>query len=148
MKKNKKKMSALAALILAILGIFMFSRGATLYKATEIPFPYDPNMVQYKLLGGIQGRANTDFVYDVNCYDPDGDPFVVGILGPPANMTITENTTTGKWDIGWRPEIPGIYYVDVEAIDIPPPPLTPLSARGTIIFNVLVGNRPPELIPR
>lgn len=137
-----------ALLIVTIILFIRFSKGADLYSVPDIPFGYDPNNIQYKLLGGIEGRAGTEFIYDVNCYDPDGDDFVIGIVNPQTGMTITENTLTGKWDIAWIPAGPGLYYIDVEATDIPPPGNTPLSARGTILFNILPGNRPPVLVPR
>jgi len=144
---NKRILMVLTVLAIIVAFVLM-SRGAVLYKAADIPFAYDAASVQYELQGGIEGRAGTEFVWDQKCTDPDGDPFVIAIINPEPGMTITENTSTGRWDIKWTPTTPGTYTIDIEAIDIPPPGNQPLSARGTVVFNVLLGNRAPDLEPR
>ena len=53
---------------------------ASIYGPTAIPFTYDPNAVDYKLLGGINVRAGQEVIVAIKCYDPDGDAFSIRVL--------------------------------------------------------------------
>ena len=136
-------------LIIAILMFLMVigAFGAAIWKPENIPYTYDPNVPNYKVLGGIDMRAGESVVVDVNCYDPDGDPFTIEVLSPyPAGMTWHNGES---WVLEWTPTAAqeGLWYIDVEAKDQPPDPNDALTDRGTYIFRVRPLNRPPILLP-
>lgn len=133
-------------IILCLLFGAELSGSGSVYHPTGIPFEYDPNAVDYKLLGGIDVRAGQEVIVDVNCYDPDGDPFTIEVLNWQAGMNCTNGTT---WRLIWRPTAlqEGLHYINIEAKDAPPDPNDSLTDRGTLVFNVRPRNRPPILLP-
>jgi len=130
--------------VLCLIGVGLGS--VHTYPPANIPFPYDPNAVTYKLLGGIDARAGQEIIVDVNCYDPDGDPFSIRILNWQAGMQCTNGTT---WRLIWTPtaEQEGLHYINVEAWDFPPDPNDSLTDKGTFVFNIRPRNRAPILLP-
>jgi hypothetical protein len=136
-------MKKIAGIIILSLLTFSIVVGQV-YKPENIPFEYDPDKLNYKLLGGVDIRAGQNVVVDVNCYDPDGDPFTIDVLNPQDGMALTNGD---KWQLSWTPNNAGVFYINVEAKDIPPDPNDSLTDRGTLIFNVKPRNRPPILRP-
>lgn len=156
-----KRTSILITLVIAA-GVLLFAFFNTMranpvfYKPGSILFPYDPNIANNKLLGGIEARAGTTIIVDVNCYDPDNDPFVVGIMNPPQGMIISghahdpnDPNDFSSWQVVWTPTYfqDGLHYVDLMAMDIPPPASTAMTDEGTLIFLIGPQNRAPELRP-
>ena len=144
-----KKLKWLGAALVVVLFLMIVMRlwsAPSIYGPMAIPFPYDPNAVEYKLLAGVDVRVGREAVVDVNCYDPDGDPFSVRVLNWQAGMNCTNGTT---WRLRWTPidGQEGLHYVNIEAWDFPPDPNDALTDRGTLVFNVRPRNRPPVLLP-
>ncbi len=144
-----RKITILILLSISILCLLIGSGvfgSPIVYPPNAIPFPYDPNVVMYKLLGGIDVRAGQEGIVDVNCYDPDGDPFSIRILNWQAGMNCTKGTT---WRLKWTPTNlqQGLHYINIEAWDFPPDPNDSLTDKGTLVFNVRPRNRPPILLP-
>lgn len=141
-----KKSYLASTILIMLLSVSLGVRAATVYPPTEIPFDYDPNSVEYKLLGGIDARAGQPLVVDINCYDPDGDPFSIKVLNEQSGMICTNGTT---WRLKWTPNLTqeGLHYINIEAWDSPPNLDNSLTDRGTLVFNVRPRNRPPVLSP-
>lgn len=144
-----KKISALILLLAGVLFLLISSGvfgSPVVHPPANIPFPYDPNAVEYKLLAGIDVRAGQEVIVDVNCYDPDDDPFSIRILNWQTGMQCTNGTA---WKLKWTPTTKqeGLHYINVEAWDFPPDPNDSLTDRGTYVFNVRPRNRAPILLP-
>ncbi len=144
-----RKISVLILLSISILFLLISSGvfgSGVVYPPTNIPFPYDPNAVIYKLLGGADVRAGQEVIVDVNCYDPDGDAFSIRVLNWQAGMNCTNGTS---WRLIWTPtnSQEGLHYINIEAWDFPPDPNDSLTDKGTFVFNVRPRNRPPILLP-
>jgi hypothetical protein len=138
-----------AGILFLLLGVRLWG-SASIYRPTAIPFPYDPNAVQYKLLGGINVRAGQEVVVDINCYDPDGDAFSIRVLNWQSGMNLTISTDPNNpTKLKWAPtaEQAGLHYINIEAWDFPPDPNDSLTDRGTYVFNIRPRNRPPILLP-
>jgi hypothetical protein len=155
-------MSSLITIGITMVIIFiavMSTRADTIfYKPGNIPFYYDVEEVPNKLLGGIESRAGVTIVIDVNCYDPDDDPFKVELTGSvPEGMYIqghahdpNEPSDFSEWKIYWTPiatQQEGVYYVHLKATDVPPVGNTAMTDTGTLVYKINPGNRPPELRP-
>jgi len=134
------------SIILCLLLSNKISGSGDIYSPDEIPFEYDPNAVEYKILGGINVRAGQEVIVDVNCYDPDGDAFAIRVLNWQSGMICTNGDI---WKLKWTPteQQEGLHYINVEAWDFPPDPNDSLTDRGTYIFNVRPRNQPPILLP-
>lgn len=145
LSKTIKAFTILVVLII-IVYVSLGVRAASIYPPDNIPFSYDPNIVNYKLIGGVDVRAGQEVIVDVNCYDPDNDPFMIEVLTWKAGMNCTNGTA---WRLKWTPgtEQSGLHYVDIQAKDFPPDPNDFLTDRGTIVFNVRPRNRAPILLP-
>lgn len=127
------------------------------YKPDRIPFTYDPNQIENKLLGGIESRAGIIIIVDVNCYDPDNDPFKIEFIGTsPEGMFLqghahdpNDPNDFSEWKIYWTPvsQQQGLYYVHIKATDIPPVGSVPKSDEGTLVYFINPENRPPVLLP-
>ena len=109
-----KKCYVVAIGLILLLSVSLGIGAATVYPPDNIPFLYDPNSVEYKLLGGIDVRAGQEVIVDVNCYDPDGDPYSIRVLNWQAGMNCTNGTT---WRLKWTPtaEQEGLHYIHIEA---------------------------------
>ena len=134
---------AITVVILALMTLAV-NGTAEVYPPENIPFEYDP--AEYKLLGGVEVRAGQSVVVEINCHDPDGDPFTIEVLNPQSGMTWTNGD---GWKLNWTPLSlhEGIHYINIEAKDAPPDPNDALTDRGTIVFKVNPRNRPPILRP-
>ena len=146
-----KKMLLLLVVVIWLLVIVVWVQGsASIYGPTAIPFPYDPNAVQYKLLGGIDVRAGQEVIVDVNCYDPDGDAYSIRVLNWQSGMNLTvSNDPNNLTKLKWTPidAQAGLHYINIEAWDFPPDPNDSLTDIGTYVFNVRPRNRAPILLP-
>ncbi len=149
-KEMKKSCLFLTILFL----LFFVSRGlwgsASIYGPTAIPFTYDPNAVEHKLLGGIDVRAGQEVIVDVNCYDPDGDAYSIRVLNWQSGMNLAvSNDPNNLTKLRWTPtnSQQGLHYINIEAWDFPPDPNDSLTDTGTYIFNVRPRNRAPVLLP-
>lgn len=139
----------LVGVICLLISMSVFG-SASIYGPTAIPFEYDPNSVEYKLLGGIDVRAGQEVIVDVNCYDPDGDAYSIRVLNWQSGMNLTvSNDPNNLTKLKWTPinEQAGLHYINIEAWDFPPDPNDSLIDRGTLVFNVRPRNRPPILLP-
>lgn len=147
MTMKKIKVFVVVLFVIVVLYLISASLGSVhKYPPAGIPFPYDPNVVMYKLLGGIDLRAGQEVIMDVNCYDPDGDAFSIRVLNWQVGMNCTNGTT---WKLKWTPTTlqEGLHYINIEAWDFPPDPNDSLTDKGTFVFNVRPRNRPPILLP-
>ena len=146
-----KKILLLLVVVIWLLVIVVWTQGsANIYGPTAIPFPYDPNAVQYKLLGGIDVRAGQEVIVDVNCYDPDGDAYSIRVLNWQSGMNLTvSNDPNNLTKLKWTPTDAqaGLHYINIEAWDFPPDPNDSLTDIGTYVFNVRPRNRAPILLP-
>ena len=57
-------------------------------------------------------RSGEVYIYDVDAFDPDGDPLTYGLIEWPAGMTISD---TGR--VSWTTSVPGDYSITVEVRD-------------------------------
>jgi len=139
-----KRIVLLMGMILVFASIAVM---AVIYSPSSIPFPYDPNQVIGVLLGGVTVEAGTYTVIDVNCTDPDGDPFTIVSINPPIGLYVVN--IGDVWRIEWTPDAlqEGLWYITIEATDIPPSPKQPKSTRGTVIVQVVPTNQAPILHP-
>lgn len=140
------KLYLLSISLILLLSVSLGIGAATVYSPANIPFDYDPNSVEYKLLGGIDVRAGQEVIVDINCYDPDNDPFSIKVLNWQDGMNCTNGTT---WRLKWTPTSlqEGLHYINIEAWDFPPDPNDSLTDRGTLVFNVRPRNQAPVLLP-
>lgn len=140
------KLYLLSISLILLLGVSLGVRAATVYPPANIPFAYDPNAVEYKLLGGIDVRAGQEIIVDINCYDPDNDPFSIKVLNVQSGMSCTNGMT---WRLKWMPTTlqEGLHYINIEAWDFPPDPNDSLIDRGSLVFNVRPRNQAPVLLP-
>jgi len=148
-----KRISVLTLLLIGVfcllIGSGVFGSGVV-YPPTNIPFPYDPNAVIYKLLGGIDVRAGQEVIVDIKCYDPDDDAFSIRVLNWQSGMNLTvSNDPNNPTKLKWTPTNvqAGLHYINIEAWDFPPDPNDSLTDKGTFVFNVRPRNRPPVLLP-
>lgn len=132
-------------LVLLALGL-----GVTLavnFSPSKIPFPYEPNQIVGKKLGGVSIEATDFMLVDVNCTHPQHFPFVITLVDPPAGMYIINDVD--DWRLQWTPDTDqvGTWYIVLEATDSPPPPHRVKSKRGTIVIQVVALNEGPILWP-
>ena len=117
--------------------------GSVNYSPQSIPFVYEPNAVEGKLLGAVQGEVDKPIAIPLSCADAEGHPFVITSINPPAGFyVVSENS---EWRIQWIPTVTGTYYITLEATDIPPLGITPETRQHTMIFVVLAPNTAPEI---
>ena len=117
------------------------------FSPSKIPFPYDQNQIIGKHLGGIQIEAEDFMIVDINCVDPQNDPFVITITSSPPGVYIINND--GNWRFQWTPDASqiGTWYVVLEATDYPPLPRKSKSNEGTIVIQVMSVNDAPIFYP-
>ena len=144
-----KKLYLFSVILCLSFGVRILGTG-TVYPPNNIPFAYDPNAVEYKILCGIDVRAGQEVIVAINCYDPDGDPYSIRVLNWQAGMNLAvSNDPNNPTELKWTPtnEQAGLHYINIEAWDFPPDPNDSLIDRGTLVFNVRLRNRPPVLLP-
>lgn len=118
--------------------------GYTCYPSASIPFTYDPNQVNFKLIAAVSMVAGESLIEPIKYDDPDGDPIVACILAGPPGFSIAGQ---GKdWSIRWTPTANdvGLHYIDLQIEDIPEGG-DALTDEGTIVIMVHKANAPPIL---
>lgn len=139
----KKKHICLICLLLMIVSVV----AAINYSPGTIPFPYDPNQILGDLLGGVITEANQPMIIPLTVTDAEGHPFAVITINPPIGLYVINDAD--NWRVQWTPDVlqAGTWYVTLEATDIPPPPYSPKSYRGTIVVEVYLSNTAPVIHP-
>jgi len=100
----------------------------------EVPFVYDTNQVNYRVICQATMRAEQVFTSTLTACDPDGDELIYDTVGVQAGFIVDPNSGRFKFS----PQVEGVYSIDVSVTD-------PFGAydRGSIVVNVLQANRPP-----
>lgn len=101
-------------------------------------FAYDPNRVNYDLIGSKTTEAGIEVNWPIAVCDPDGDEVNIHCLNDPNVVVTAEN---GVQTMTWMPSAVDIYYLDFIATDVPENG-EPLSDWGTLVIKVYK-NRPP-----
>jgi len=127
------------------------------YDPGDVKFLYDSNKVFYKLIGSVTIPTGQDFTCEINYYDPDGDIIRLILLAAPKEMTVNPSGPTEYvpwqndyfgygWQLSWTPsEVDiGVHYIDVKIEDAPISQ-DPLTDMGTLLINVVPGNKPPVI---
>ncbi len=129
--------------IFVLLFLCLFVAGIK-YSPTSIPFSHDASQVTGMLLGGVACEVNQPMTVDVSCTDPDGDPLTIVTTGATGMTTIKQND---HWRLQWTPDKVGLYYIVLEAEDIPGAGKTPKKRYATVVINVLANNNAPVFEP-
>jgi len=116
------------------------------YDPNDIPFAYDPNSCNCRILGTVKVGVNQQFICDVNYYDPDGDGIVGRILAGPQGLELLGSDY--DWQLSWIPAEGqvGLHYIDIEIEDTPEYGI-PLTDQGTLLIKVYPQNQPPVFQP-
>jgi len=141
----RKRIVLLMGMILVFASIVVSA--SIIFSPGKIPFPYEPNQIVGKKLGGVSIEATDFMIVDINCTDPQDDPFVITIVDAPPGVYIINDAN--DWRLQWTPEITqvGIWYVVLKATDSPSPPRKSKSSQGTIVIQVVTVNEAPVLWP-
>lgn len=140
--------------IILVLMMFGFSWGKILdepaepYEPNNVPFPYDPNQVKYKLLGTIQMYIGTSYALDVDYYDKNRDSITTELLSCESFCDV--NGADFSWQLIIEPNEPGVFYIDLKITDNPnlgPPDYydAAKSDYGTILLKVALKNNDPPI---
>ena len=137
----RKRSVFLMFVFMLIVGVVL----ATNFSPGKIPFPYDQGQIVGKKLGGVMVEATYFMSVDINCTDPQNDPFVITLVDSPAGMYIISDAN--DWRLQWTPDTNqvGTWYIVLEAIDSPLPPRKSKSSQGTIVIQVVTVNEAPIL---
>ncbi len=137
-----KKTITFGAMTVAVLSLLCFGIACPEPVECEVPFDYDPNQVNYRIVGSYIMRMGQTVVHDFNSCDEDTDN-IAGltheILTGPIGMVCT---LEGR--VAYSPVSIGLKYADFRVKDSPPDGLYGTD-EGTMIFWVLPVNKPPVL---
>lgn len=135
--------------ILVLLPLLLGSGGPKMTpeypSADEVPFPFDPSLVEGKLLGWVQVEVDRSVTHTRMWHDPDGDEAWVEIVKGPPHARVINRTKAGSYTILWTPQEPQTTAIVVRITDNPRTG-QPLSDTGTILIQVLP--RQARLAPR
>jgi len=125
--------------VLAIAGLMFGDNICPVPKPCDVPFAYDPNTVNYRIVGSYEVELGATIVRDFNSCDPDEDNkgFRYELLAGPGDVSFNSGG-----HLAWKPGATGTYYLDFRVWDQPIFGL-PLSDEGTLIVKVYAVNRPP-----
>ncbi len=148
-KINLKVLLAVAAVLLlagAVHATAFYLVTDPPYDPNSVPFTYDPNLVQGRLLGSVTHRAGIEGSIAARYFDPDNDPVTISLSNVPPTMLMHQDPNTLSYTITWKPTTPGVYGVVVNATDQPGSG-TALTDKGTILWKVNPDNQAPFLGP-
>lgn len=141
--KKKIKTIIVGAITLVILSALCLGLPCSEPVECEVSFEYDPNQVNYRIVGSYIMRMGQTLVHDFNSCDPDDDNIaglIHEILSGPVGMVCT---LEGR--VTYSPESEGLKYPDFSVKDSPPDGLYGTD-EGTMIIWVLPAiNKPPVL---
>ncbi len=100
------------------------------------PFPYDPNLVEGRVLGWLQVKVGRSITHTRTWYDPDGDEAVAEIVEGPPHARLIYRPKVGSYTILWTPQEPETTAIVVRVTDKPPTG-QPKTDTGTILIQVL-----------
>jgi len=136
-----KRYCLIIATVLAFAGLMLGDNVCPTPKACEVPFAYDTNLVNYRIIGSYQVELGASIVRDFNSCDPDEDNagFVYEKVAGPNDVVLT-----AEGHLVWQPSSVGLYYLDFRVWDKPIAGAA-LSDTGTIVVRVFPANRAPVM---
>jgi hypothetical protein len=130
--------------IVVLLPLLVGSGGARLAPeqagVEECPFPFDPSLVEGRLLDWLQVEVGRPIAHTRTWSDPDGDAAVVEIVKGPPQATVINKPKINSYTLLWTPQEPMVTAIVVRVTD---KPITgePQSDTGTILIQVLPRQR-------
>lgn len=143
-----KRLYTLACVLSIVAGLFLLGlstvEGYTCHPSGEVPFEYDPNAVNYRVIAAVEMVAGEAFSEPIRYDDPDGDPIVAAVIAGPPGFAVAGDAN--DWSVSWTPAYKdiGLHYIDIRIEDIPQGG-DPLADEGTILIMVRKPNSPPIL---